>query len=55
MDAREPPGDNWNCPQHLTPRFTEDELRGALRPFEERLDQLEAENRRLRAELAARA
>ncbi|MFB7633778.1 pyridoxamine 5'-phosphate oxidase family protein [Streptomyces sp. NPDC056149] len=48
-------GVNWNCPQHITPRFSEDELRGVLRPFEARLGQLEEENRRLRAELAARA
>ncbi len=44
---------DWNCPQHITPRFTEAELAEALLPIRERLAVLEAENRALRAELAA--
>jgi predicted pyridoxine 5'-phosphate oxidase superfamily flavin-nucleotide-binding protein len=44
---------DWNCPQHITPRFTEDELYGALEPVRERLAALEAENEALRARLAA--
>lgn len=40
---------DWNCPQHITPRFTEDEIAGALRPLRDRLAQLEAENAELRA------
>jgi predicted pyridoxine 5'-phosphate oxidase superfamily flavin-nucleotide-binding protein len=39
---------DWNCPQHITPRFTVDEIRTILAPFEERLQALEAENARLR-------
>lgn len=39
---------DWNCPQHITPRFTEAELAGALEPFRQRLAALEAENARLR-------
>jgi predicted pyridoxine 5'-phosphate oxidase superfamily flavin-nucleotide-binding protein len=39
---------DWNCPQHITPRFTEDEIREALAPFEQRLEELEQENRKLR-------
>lgn len=44
---------DWNCPQHLTPRFTEAELDAALAPVRERLTTLTAENDALRAELAA--
>jgi predicted pyridoxine 5'-phosphate oxidase superfamily flavin-nucleotide-binding protein len=42
---------DWNCPQHITPRFTVAEIREVLSPFEQRLEKLEAENARLRAEL----
>lgn len=44
---------DWNCPQHITPRFTEEQIREALVPFERRLTELEQENARLRE--AARA
>jgi predicted pyridoxine 5'-phosphate oxidase superfamily flavin-nucleotide-binding protein len=44
---------DWNCPQHITPRFSEAELEPALAPFRARLQALEAENEALRAELAA--
>lgn len=44
---------DWNCPQHITPRFTEQEINEALRPLRERLTRLEAENTELRARLAA--
>ena len=45
---------DWNCPQHITPRFTEAELSQALDPVRARLESLEAENQALRAKLAAR-
>ena len=45
---------DWNCPQHITPRFTVEEIRTALAPFEEQLQGLEKENERLRKELSAR-
>jgi uncharacterized protein len=32
---------DWNCPQHITPRFTLDEIRTILAPFEERFQALE--------------
>lgn len=38
-----------NCPQHITPRFSEAELAEALAPLRSRLAELEAENARLRA------
>jgi hypothetical protein len=46
---------DWNCPQHITPRFTEAEIEEALAPVRERMAELEAENARLRARLAGGA
>jgi predicted pyridoxine 5'-phosphate oxidase superfamily flavin-nucleotide-binding protein len=43
---------DWNCPQHITPRFTEPEIATAMAPLRQRLADLEAENARLRAKLA---
>jgi predicted pyridoxine 5'-phosphate oxidase superfamily flavin-nucleotide-binding protein len=43
---------DWNCPQHITPRFTEAEIAEAIRPLRDRLAQLEAENAGLRAQLS---
>ena len=45
---------DWNCPQHITPRFTEGEIDAAIEPLRERLGALEAENAELRAKLAAK-
>jgi predicted pyridoxine 5'-phosphate oxidase superfamily flavin-nucleotide-binding protein len=45
---------DWNCPQHITPRFSEGELVEALAPVREKLMALEAENKALREKLAAR-
>lgn len=42
-------GFDWNCPQHITPRLSESELREVLNPIRERLRALEAENVALRA------
>jgi hypothetical protein len=42
---------DWNCPQHITPRFTEQEVAEAVRPLRERLAQLDSENAELRARL----
>jgi predicted pyridoxine 5'-phosphate oxidase superfamily flavin-nucleotide-binding protein len=39
---------DWNCPQHITPRFTEMEIAQALDPLHEKLALLEAENAALR-------
>jgi predicted pyridoxine 5'-phosphate oxidase superfamily flavin-nucleotide-binding protein len=44
---------DWNCPQHITPRFTEEQIRTALSPVEKRMQTLQQENERLKAELAA--
>jgi predicted pyridoxine 5'-phosphate oxidase superfamily flavin-nucleotide-binding protein len=40
---------DWNCPQHITPRFTEAELEAALTPVRDEIASLRAENERLRA------
>ncbi len=40
---------DWNCPQHITPRYTEAELAPALAHLENRIAALEVENARLRA------
>lgn len=43
---------DWNCPQHITQRFTKAEIDGALQPLRERLEHLEIENATLRERLA---
>lgn len=43
----------WNCPNHITPRFSRIEFSDALAPVRDRLARLEQENAALRAELAA--
>lgn len=43
---------DWNCPQHITPRFTEAEVLDAVGELRRRMTTLEAENARLRAELS---
>jgi predicted pyridoxine 5'-phosphate oxidase superfamily flavin-nucleotide-binding protein len=40
---------DWNCQQHITPRYSEEELTQALAPMRKRLEFLEAENKHLRA------
>jgi uncharacterized protein len=39
---------DWNCSQHITPRYTVDEIREVLAPFEARMKSLEEENEELR-------
>jgi predicted pyridoxine 5'-phosphate oxidase superfamily flavin-nucleotide-binding protein len=34
---------DWNCPQHITPRYTAAEVKAALAPLQERVRALEAE------------
>jgi uncharacterized protein len=46
---------DWNCPQHITPRFTEAELAEAFVPVRQRIRDLEAEVRLLRAARSERA
>lgn len=48
-------GFDWNCPQHITPRYTASELAVSLAPMRSRIHELEAENRELERRLAARS
>jgi hypothetical protein len=43
---------DWNCPQHITRRFTEQEIAAAIQPLQDALAFLEAENAELKATLA---
>lgn len=43
---------DWNCSQHITPRFTEEEIAIAVAPLQERLARAEAENEALHMQLA---
>ena len=38
---------DWNCPQHITPRFTAEETKARIAPLYEHIEKLEAENKRL--------
>jgi predicted pyridoxine 5'-phosphate oxidase superfamily flavin-nucleotide-binding protein len=42
---------DWNCPQHITPRFTEQEIDSALAPVRSYIARLEAENKELQTRL----
>lgn len=44
---------DWNCPQHITPRYSVEELRDGMKDVEKRMHRLEQENEKLRQELAA--
>ena len=44
---------DWNCPQHITPRYTESDIAAAVASLTNRIAELEAENRALRAQVAA--
>lgn len=43
---------DWNCPQHITPRYTLEELEDVLAPVRERLAKLEEENATMREKLS---
>ena len=45
---------DWNCPQHITPRFTAAELEPHLAELRRQLDGLRAENAQLREKLSRR-
>jgi predicted pyridoxine 5'-phosphate oxidase superfamily flavin-nucleotide-binding protein len=42
---------DWNCPQHITPRFTQEELQESMEPLLRQLRELKAENERLRLDM----
>lgn len=39
---------DWNCPQHITPRYTIDEIRSITAPLREHIEKLEAEIEKLK-------
>lgn len=41
-------GFDWNCQQHITPRYTQAELAKIMEPIRRRIEALEAESNRLR-------
>ena len=42
---------DWNCQQHITPRWTREEVAAAMEPVHRRVAELEAENVELRQQL----
>jgi uncharacterized protein len=46
---------DWNCPQHITPRYTGEEIMAFMEPTRQRIADLEAENKRLRVQLDDRS
>jgi predicted pyridoxine 5'-phosphate oxidase superfamily flavin-nucleotide-binding protein len=46
---------DWNCPQHITPRYTAEEIQAAIAPLEQELQRLQQDNERLRKQLANRS
>ena len=43
---------DWNCQQHIIPRYTEEEIRDVLKPIERQMQELQKENEGLRKKLA---
>ena len=46
---------DWNCPQHITPRYTEADIAAAVASLTNRIAELEAENQALRDRTAVQA
>ena len=46
---------DWNCPQHITPRFSQTEFEVALAPIRREITALRTENERLKRELGSDA
>ncbi len=42
---------DWNCPQHITPRYTAEEIEEVLKPQREYIGRLEAEIEQLKAKI----
>jgi len=43
---------DWNCPQHITPRYTVEDIEAAFAPQKEYIAQLEADIQELKRQLA---
>jgi hypothetical protein len=44
---------DWNCPQHIIPRFTKDMVDLAAKPLQDEIARLTAENEELREKLGS--
>ena len=44
-------GFDWNCPQHITPRYTEADFKRAMQPLVNELEALRSENAELKQKL----
>lgn len=42
---------DWNCPQHIVPRFTVDEIQNVLKPELAKIEMLQLENKKLKEKL----
>ena len=42
---------DWNCQQHITPRYTAEQVKEVIAPLEQRIEELERENADLRAKV----
>ena len=42
---------DWNCPQHITPRYTEEEIQGSQQVLSTRITELETENKKLLSQM----
>jgi len=40
---------DWNCPQHITPRYTVEDIERALAPQREYITKLESELKKLKS------
>jgi uncharacterized protein len=47
-------GFDWNCPQHITPRFTREQIEERIRPLRTEVETLQAEVTRLKAALRSK-
>ena len=45
---------DWNCPQHITPRYTQEEIQGSQQALTTRIAELEAENIKLTRQVKTR-
>jgi predicted pyridoxine 5'-phosphate oxidase superfamily flavin-nucleotide-binding protein len=43
---------DWNCQQHITPRYTAEQVQQVIAPLHQKLEELERENAELRAQRA---
>jgi predicted pyridoxine 5'-phosphate oxidase superfamily flavin-nucleotide-binding protein len=44
---------DWNCPQHITPRYTQEEVEDSQKTLSARIAALETENKNLRGQIEA--